>query len=107
MSTSEPLRIPVPRIGFGDRLRRVRIEAKMTQDEFGEAVGLAGATIGRYELVSHQPKTAKVVANSVQLRFGIPAEWLLSGELPSPTQSTVNVRRTRRTVSVRHLKLVS
>lgn len=75
----------IPSIGFGDRLRRLRITVGMTQDEFGEAIGLAGATIGKYELIAYEPKTAKLVANSVQLRFGVPAGWLLYGTSAQPT----------------------
>jgi transcriptional regulator with XRE-family HTH domain len=63
----------------------------MTQDEFGTAIGLSGATIGKYEIQQRTPQLGQVIANSVQLRFGVPAEWLLTGAESGPgPESTVS-----------------
>lgn len=69
--------VDLPRIGFGDRLSRLRLHLGMDQREFAAAIGLTHATLGRYGLVPHEPNTATLIANSVELRFGVPAEWLL------------------------------
>jgi transcriptional regulator with XRE-family HTH domain len=83
MTTQTEHALAIPKIGFGDRLRRVRINAGMTQDTFGESIGISGATVGKYELLDHEPKMARPVAAAVQLRFGIPADWLLTGREPT------------------------
>lgn len=71
-------------------MRRLRLTLGMTQEEFGAAVGISGATVGKYEIQPRTPKLGRVIANSVQLRFGVPAQWLLTGAEPGPgPESTV------------------
>jgi hypothetical protein len=65
--------------------------------EFGDAVGIHYATLSRYETSDHEPRNAKHVASTIQLRFGSASldlkRWLLNPE------STVS--------GVRHLMAVS
>jgi transcriptional regulator with XRE-family HTH domain len=97
--TTQPEATPVPGLvlGFGDRMRRLRIGLGMNQDQFGDAIDLSGATVGKYELEGRTPRIGKVVASSVQLRFGrkYPGldlkHWLLTGEQrPRNPESTVS-----------------
>lgn len=83
MSTQAAAPHRIPKIGFGDRLRRLRISLGMDQREFAAEVGLKPATLGNYELSEATPRSARLVANSIQLRYGIPSSWLLTGEEPA------------------------
>jgi len=69
----------IPVITFGDRMRRLRLTLNLTQDEFAEQIGLSSATIGKYELLERPTRSAKHVAATIQLRYGVPRTWLLDG----------------------------
>lgn len=91
MATSAPTLIPTPRIGFGDRLRRLRLDLGLDLREFGEAIDVSHSTLSRFEASHSTPRNAPHVAASIQLRYGASSpidlrEWLLSGaEIPSGT----------------------
>jgi transcriptional regulator with XRE-family HTH domain len=79
---TQDVSFPVPHITFGDRLRRLRLETRTTQDGFGDMIGLSGATIAKYELRSERPVRDRVLRNLLTLRFGQPvADWVLDGNL--------------------------
>lgn len=70
----------LPQITFGDRVRRLRLDVGMTQDEFADAIGVGRATIGKYELLREAPRTYRLMRNSLELRFGSGvAEWVMTG----------------------------
>ena len=60
----------VPDLGFGDKLRRLRLELGMDQREFADEIGVNHATLSRYELSARAPRSALLVASAVQLRYG-------------------------------------
>lgn len=68
-----------PRVTFGDRLRRVRLNTGLTQDQFAVTIGVSGAAIGKWELQQEDPRNAQMIANAVQAVHGVPACWLLCG----------------------------
>ena len=72
----------IPTITFGDRLRRLRMDLHLSQDELGQEIGVSGATIGKYEVLPRPTRMARHVAASIQLRYGVPAEWMLTGSIP-------------------------
>lgn len=80
MST-QPGEVPVPAITFGDRVRRLRLNLHLTQDEFADTIGVGRATIGKYELLVEAPRTHRLMRNSLELRFGRDvAQWVMTGE---------------------------
>ena len=71
----------IPELGYGDRLRRIRLDLDMDQREFAESIQMNKGTYGHHELSYHVRRGAKLVANSIELRHGVPAWWTL-GESP-------------------------
>jgi len=83
----------VPEVGFGDRLRRVRLTLGMNQAEFSATIGMKPAAYAHHELRAEQPRNATMIANSVELVHGVPAWWTLG--LADPRE-TVDLSVTRR-----------
>ena len=73
-----------PTLGFGDRLRRLRLDLGMEQRAFAAEIDIHPATLSRYELATEPPRVAPLVAAAIQLRYGSSQvdlrSWLL--ELP-------------------------
>lgn len=69
---------------FGEKLRELRIAAKMTQKELAEASGLAQANVSQYEASEHQPSLA--VAQSFAKALGVGLE-VFSDTQPPPETS--------------------
>ena len=72
-------------VTFGDRLRRLRLSQGMDQKQFGDAIGVSGATVGKYELQLHDPRQARLVLNSIRLVYGKDAAAFVVGADPQPT----------------------
>ena len=72
-------------VTFGDRLRRLRLSRGMDQKQFGDAIGISGATVGKYELQLHDPRQSRLVLNSIRLVYGKDAAAFVAGEDPQPT----------------------
>lgn len=76
----------VPHVTVGDRLRRLRLEQHLNQDEMGDKLGISGATIGKYELAPKPPRP-RVLRNLLKLAYGEEvAEWVMSGVANTPTR---------------------
>lgn len=60
-----------------DRIRELRKELKMTQDDFGNKIGVARNTIANYECGRRIPTNA--VITSICKEFKINEEWLRTG----------------------------
>lgn len=73
----------IPKVGFGDRMRRIRLDAGMNQAEFAEAIGMGKAAYGHHELLADPPRTARLMAYAIELRFHVPAWWTLGEPEPS------------------------
>lgn len=83
---TQAVSFPVPHITFGDRLRRLRLDTRTTQDMFGDMIGLSGATIAKYELRTAAPVRERVLRNLLALRFGqAVANWVVDGDIPPST----------------------
>ncbi len=77
---SEPLHIT-----FGDRLRRLRLSHGMDQKQFGDAIGVSGAAVGKYELQLHVPRQSRLILNSIRLVYGEQSAAFVAGSDPQPT----------------------
>lgn len=63
---------------LGERIREVRKDAKMTQTEFGEAIGASCQTITFYENGYRNPKGTSL--NMICEKFHVNKKWLTTGE---------------------------
>jgi transcriptional regulator with XRE-family HTH domain len=63
--------------GFGDRLKRLRINRGLSQTELAESVGLRYAHIGRYE--RGQSKPSSEMLRRLSDILGVSTDYLLNG----------------------------
>lgn len=61
-----------------DRLKKLRKNLGMTQDEFSKKIGLARNSIANYEIGRREPTNAIIV--SLCREFGVNEIWLRTGE---------------------------
>jgi hypothetical protein len=52
----------------------------MDQREFADSIGMNHGTYGGHEKRVATPRGAKLIANSIELRWRVPAQWVLTGE---------------------------
>jgi len=64
--------------GIGQRIKALRIEKDLTQDELGEKLGLDKGTVSKMERDENAP-TAKTLLTLKKL-FGVSTDWILTGE---------------------------
>lgn len=83
---------------LGERLRRARVEADLTQEELAERIGVAPLTVGRYERGSQAPRPGhlKAIADAT----GRSVSWLYENQ-PAPP-GPLRVRRGRRRGTTPH-----
>lgn len=67
---------------IGERIRAARKARGLTQEELGNAVDAAKASIARWETTSRNPGGSALVALSKALK--VPLEWLVAGQGPPP-----------------------
>jgi transcriptional regulator with XRE-family HTH domain len=73
----------VPQWTMGDRLRKAREEAGLSQVELAIQIGVARNTIGNHELGVGARGPQRVVLNAWAAATGVPVEWLETGRAPS------------------------
>lgn len=61
-----------------DRIKTLRKSLKLTQEEFGEKIGVARNSVASYEIGRRMPTNA--VINSICREFGVNEVWLRTGE---------------------------
>ena len=69
----------VPVFTLGDRLRKAREVADLTQTELASSLGIGRRSVSRYEDGDAMPKRGVVMAWS--MATGVPFEWLARGEV--------------------------
>lgn len=69
----------IPRWTVGDRLRKARETAGLSQDELAAATGVSRRSISTYESATEAPKRPVLV--SISLATGVPVAWLI-GDTP-------------------------
>ena len=67
---------------FGDRLKALRKERKMSQQELAEYLNISARVIGYYEANDRFPKDARTLIEIANI-FNISLDYLLGEELPS------------------------
>lgn len=60
---------------FGSRLKDLRNERKLTQDDLGKLLNVSGKTIGTWERDSRQPNIESI--NKLATIFGVTTDYLL------------------------------
>ena len=63
---------------IGKRIKRIRKDAKMTQKEFGAAVGVGWESVAGWEQGQRQPGKARLYV--VADRFKVNIDWLVDGD---------------------------
>ena len=65
-----------PQIGL--RIKELRKNLNLTQNNFGNRIGVKANTIGNYELLLRNPSNS--VIHSICIEFNVNENWLKSGE---------------------------
>lgn len=63
--------------GIGERIKKIRIESRLSQEEFGKRIGTARNTVANYENGNRHPSNS--VKLSICKEFNINIDWLLNG----------------------------
>ena len=73
----------LPQWTLADRLRKIRRDRHMTQDEFADVLGVKAVTLSAWEAGRTRPHDVVELAGEIERRFGVPAAWTL-GVLTTP-----------------------
>ena len=65
-------------MNIGERIRKLRKTLDLTQQKFGERIGIKGNTVAQYELGRNEP--ADAVFSLICREFDVREEWLRTGE---------------------------
>ena len=101
MST-QPISGRIPEFTRGDRLRKARELTGLNSTEFAELIGVSQKTVNNAES-DRTAKIRKIVVNAWALATGVPAQWLLTGEAPSPDSPNAQEGDINRSSNVRQL----
>ena len=75
MSTQTAMQ--VPEWTFGDRIRKIRREAGLSQGEFADRIERGVKSIAAWESGKNEPGDVVTVAKRIQATFGVRADWTL------------------------------
>lgn len=67
-------------IQINTRIKKIRRDAKLTQEQFGARIGITGASCSTIESGKSNPSSQTV--KSICREFGIREEWLRTGKNP-------------------------
>jgi transcriptional regulator with XRE-family HTH domain len=79
----------LPVWSLSDRLRKIRRDRHLTQDEFAQALGVKREALSAWEAGRTRPHDVVELAVIIENTYGIPASWTL-GVLSGPDQSATN-----------------
>lgn len=65
-------------VNIGNRIKKLRKYLDLTQQKFGERIGIKGNTVAQYELGRNEPVDA--VFSLICREFDVREEWLRTGE---------------------------
>jgi transcriptional regulator with XRE-family HTH domain len=82
--TTQPSNEHIPVWTAGDRFRKAREDAGLTQTELADAIGVDRKTISAYEL-DDRKRPMKMVVAAWAMRCGVPVAWLMTGRGGQPT----------------------
>jgi DNA-binding XRE family transcriptional regulator len=75
----------IPQWTMADRLRKIRRDSKMSQEDFAHVLGIKPTTWAAWESGRNSPERVLELANLIEDRLDVPAAWLL-GLLDRPTR---------------------
>jgi transcriptional regulator with XRE-family HTH domain len=92
MGRTQQMSIPglEPRWTLGDRLRKAREIAGLTQTEMAEQIGIARNSVGRYESGDYEPSRPVLIAWA--FRTGVSLSWIMGEEYDSGSHITALMR---------------
>ncbi len=76
--------VHIPEWTLGDRLRKAREDAGLSQSQLATRLAVSRNTIGNAETGSHRPLPITIKAWADET--GVPHAWLLTGEAPGGNQ---------------------
>lgn len=71
-------------LSFGDKLKKIRTDRKLSQEELGELLGTTKQVISRYETNQRTPKIT--VVKEYAEKLNVPLEYLINNEISDPTE---------------------
>lgn len=77
MHMSTQTAVHVPEWTFGDRIRKIRRDARLSQGEFAELIGRGDKAVAAWESGKNEPGDIVAVARRIQVALGVRAEWTL------------------------------
>lgn len=79
-------------MGFGERLRVLRKQKGLTQEELAKLSGISVHCIASYELNTRSPKIPTII--KLALFFGVSSDMLLGlADMPVPTETSIQILR--------------
>lgn len=72
---------------FGDRLRKIRRAAKISQEEFATRIAVGHGSLANWESGLAQCRNEVEVARKIEREFGVPAIWTLGLDDSGPDES--------------------
>jgi transcriptional regulator with XRE-family HTH domain len=85
----------VPTWTLSDRLRKIRRDRHLTQEQMARSLDVQPATWAAWESGRTRPQDVIELAGQIEKRFGVPAAWTL-GVLSSPRTETGEIAATQR-----------
>lgn len=74
---------------FGERLRKLRREADITQDQLAKALGVVPSAVGKYERVDDSYPSVEVLIKIADY-FSVSLDYLLRGTEPQTMENNVS-----------------
>lgn len=81
MANTEPV-TGIPSWTVGDRLAKALNHSDVSVQEMAVYLGISRNTVGNY--IAGRTVARRAIVLAWALRTGVPAEWLLTGEVPEP-----------------------
>lgn len=67
----------VPQWSLADRLRKIRRDSRMSQEDFAQALGVKPTTYAAWEAGRNEPERILELAQIIEDTFDVPAVWTL------------------------------
>jgi len=67
----------VPEWSLADRIRKIRRDRHMTQEQFAKELGIKPVTLASWESGRNHPEDVIDLAVRIERRFDVPAAWVL------------------------------
>ena len=97
MSTQTAGRIP--EWTFGDRIRKIRRDAHLSQGQFAAMIDRGDKAVAAWESGKNEPADIVAVARRIQVALGVRAEWTLGLTEGPPTPDPGSTQGTYDSIS--------